>query len=93
MFGRVIEDLKNTITLDDSKFEIIELANKINQIRIDLVHGLTKFTDLKQIEDKAIGAKHLFDNLFNKFEQEHDKFRVTFKDFKKDIDWDYQMEE
>ena len=33
MFGRVIEDLKNTVTFDNSKFEIIDSANKINQIR------------------------------------------------------------
>ena len=64
MFGRIIEDLKNTVTIDDSKFEIISLANGLNQIRIELVHGITKVPDLNQIEDKVIDAKKIFDELF-----------------------------
>jgi len=93
MFGRVIEDLKNTITLDESKYELIELANKLNQIRIELVHGLTKIPDLKQIEAKVLNAKELFDEFFEKFDEEHDKFRVSFKDFSKDRDWDEELQE
>jgi CRISPR/Cas system-associated endoribonuclease Cas2 len=93
MFGRIIEDLKNTITLDKSKITIIELANKLNQIRIDIVHGLTKMPDLKQIESKVLEAKRLYDDLFEHFDEEHDKFRVIFKDFKKDRDWDEELQE
>ena len=93
MFGRVIEDLKNAITLDESKFEIIELANKLNSIRIELVHGLTKIPNLKQVKAKVLKAKKLFDDLFEKFDQEHDMFRVTLKDFRKDHDWDEELQD
>ena len=93
MFGRIIENLKNTITLDDSKFEIIELANKLNSIRIELVHGLTRIPELNQIEAKVFEAKNYFDELFEKFDQEHDMFRVTFKDFEKDRDWDEELKD
>lgn len=93
MCGRVIEDLKNTITLDESKYELIGLVNKLNQIRIEIVHGLTKITDLKQIETKVLKAKHLFDEFFEKFNEEHDRFRLTFKDFRKDRDWDEELQE
>ena len=93
MFGRVLDDLKNTITLDDSKLEIIELANKLNSIRIELVHGLTKIPKLSHVKAKVVKAKKLFDELFEKFEQEHDMFRLTFKDFRKDRDWDEELQE
>tara|TARA_Y100000294_G_C8420070_1_gene282418 strand:+ start:115 stop:651 length:537 start_codon:yes stop_codon:yes gene_type:complete len=88
MFGRVIEDLKNTITLDESKDEIIELANILNKIRIDIVHGLTKIPDLNEIEAKVKDAQGVFDDLFEKFNNAHDMFRLSFKDFRKDRDWD-----
>ncbi|HHT9105440.1 MAG TPA: hypothetical protein ACFYD7_06165 [Candidatus Wujingus californicus] len=93
MFGRVIEDLKNTITLDESKYEIIEIANKLNSIRIEMVHGLTKIPDLRQVRARVNKAKKLFDNLFEKFDQEHDMFRLAFKDFRKDRDWDEELHE
>ena len=93
MFGRIIDDLKNTITLDKSKFEIIELANKLNQIRIDIVHGLTKMPDLNRIESKVLEAKRLHDELFELFDKIHDEFRLIFKDFRKDRDWDEEIDE
>lgn len=93
MFGRIIDDLKNTITLDKSKYQIIELANKLNQIRIDIVHGLTKMADLNHIESKVMEAKRLHDELFDLFDKVHDEFRVIFKDFRKDRDWDDELEE
>ena len=92
MFGRLVEDLKKTITLDESKFEIIDLANQLNQIRIDIVHGLTKIPNLKEIEAKVKQAADLYNELFVKFDDEHDMFRLAFKDFKKDRDWDSELE-
>jgi RNase P/RNase MRP subunit p29 len=93
MFGRIIEEIKNTVTIDDSKQEIINLANDLNQIRIEIVHGLTKIPDLNNIEAKVINAKKIFDELFEKFDQAHDDFRVTFSGFKKHTDWDEMLEE
>jgi hypothetical protein len=93
MFGRVVEELKNTITLDEAKFEIIELANKLNQIRIDLVHGLTRIPDLNQVEIMVQEAKTIFDELCKKFDVEHDMFMLAFKDLRKDRDWDEELEE
>ena len=49
--------------------------------------------DLKQIESKVLEAKRLYDDLFEHFDEEHDKFRVIFKDFKKDKDWDEELQE
>ena len=86
MFGRIIDDLKNTVTIDEKKEEIIDLANKLNQMRIDIVHGLTKIPEISTIQEKVKKAKQIYDELYEKFDEEHDMFRVTFKDFKKD--WD-----
>lgn len=93
MFGRVVEELKNTITLDEAKFKVIELANKLNQIRIDLVHGLTRIPDLNQVEIMVQEAKTIFDELYEKFDHEHDMFMLAFKDLRKDRDWDEELEE
>ncbi len=85
-FGRVIDDLKDTVTLSDNKAKIIFLANKLNQTRIDLVHGLTKLSTVEDIESKVLESKIVFDELFELFGEEYDLIRLTFKDFKKD--WD-----
>lgn len=93
MFGRVIKDLKNTVTCNSSKFEIIDRANKINQIRIDLVHGLTKIPNLQDIKNKVLTVKKLHDELFQLFDKEHDMFRVTFHQFRKNGDLEELLEE
>jgi len=86
MFGRIIEDLKNTVTIDEKKEEIIGLANQLNKIRIDIVHGLTKFPNISTIQENAQKAKSIYEEFYEKFDEEHDMFKVIFKDYKKD--WD-----
>jgi hypothetical protein len=93
MFGRVIEELKSTVTVDNSKFEIIDRANKLNQARIELVHGLTKMSNLQDVERKVLEAKILHDELFEIFDEAHDKFRATFSQFKKNGDLEEILEE
>lgn len=88
MFGRVIEGLKNTVTVDNSKFEIIARANKLNQIRIGIVHGITKIPNLQNLEQKVLETKNIYDELFEIFNEAHDKFRLIFSRFKKNIDFD-----
>ena len=93
MFGKRIEKLKNTIFLDESKDEIIELANKLNQIRIELVHGITKIPNLADVEKKVVKAKDYFDTLLSTFEMAHDMFALSFKDFRKDWSWNEHEDE
>ena len=86
MFGRLIEDLKNTFTLDESKEEFIDLANQINSVRIELVHGLTKVSTTDDIVPKVRECKTRFDCAFTIFIEIRDSFQLSFKDFKKSRD-------
>jgi hypothetical protein len=43
---------------------------------------------LGKVGEEVSRAKHLFDEIYDLFEEIHDHFRVCFKDFRKDVDWD-----
>ena len=91
MFGRLLEDLKSTIEFEHKK-DIIQKAEQLNTIRIQIVHGLTKRTSLKEIRGNALKMKRLYEGIYRDFDEALDWFRLCFKDFKKDIDWDDYLE-
>jgi hypothetical protein len=87
MFGSLLENLDATITFK-GKDEFIAKCNKLNKIRIEFVHGLTKCMSLSDIRNNLADIKELYDQIYTIFDQAHDHFCLCFKDFKKDIDWE-----
>ena len=87
-YGQVIDDLQGTISFP-GKNELLDKANELNGIRIDLVHRLTAQTTLAEIKDRVVVAKALHHEMFELFDKAHDHFRVCFKDFRKDVFIDY----
>lgn len=91
MFGQLIEELKSTLSFR-KKDELIEKCLELNKYRIDIVHHLTKRTSLSDLQHQVNEAKSLYEEIFDLFEDAHDFFRVCFKDYKKDVDWDEYLE-
>ena len=54
---------------------------------LEIVHSLTKHTSLSSIESKIHQAQKLYIEIYELSKEANDDFRVCFKDFKKDVDW------
>jgi hypothetical protein len=87
MFGQRVEDLSGGVEFP-RKHELIAKCNELNPIRIDLVHRLTKRSSVEDLKCPAQRAKDVFDQLFAFFAESYDWFRLCYKDFLKDNDWD-----
>ena len=88
MFGQMLEEVRNTMSFVN-KAEILELAASLNRYRIDLVHKLASRQNLDDVVFQATEVKQIYDQLFTKFDDARDDFRVAFKDFRKDVFIDY----
>jgi hypothetical protein len=91
MFGRTIEQLKETIDFNEKELFIKKCEN-FNQIRNTIAHGLTKQTSINDIKENLEKIKKTHDEIFELFDSAHDWFRLCFKDFKKDVFIDYEDE-
>ena len=91
-FGQVIDEFKTTISFQN-KNEIISACQELNKHRIEFVHGLTKRTSLKDIGQQVSKVRDLYIEIYKLSTQAHDNFRLSFKDFKKDIDWNDYLNE
>ena len=87
MFGKLIDELRNTVSFEN-KSNIVKLAEELNSIRIEIVHKLTKQPSIKSIKPKVLKAYDIFEKIFDLFGESHEYFQLTFKDLKKDIDWE-----
>ena len=78
---------KSTVSFD-GKDDFIEKCNELNDLRISIVHKLTRQSTTKSIRSQLKKIPILFDEICQLFEAAHDNWHVVFKDFRKDIDWD-----
>ncbi len=91
MFGRLIDELKNTINFDN-KIEFIQECNALNKIRIAVVHGLTKNTNIAQIENLAAQARAHFESIESLYKEAHGYFCDYFEHEKINIICEYQAD-
>ena len=89
MFGRLIDELKNTIDFE-KKSEFIQECNALNSIRISVVHGLSKNTELTQLGKLAIEAKQRYENISSLYVEAHKYFCDYFEHEKSNIIAEYQ---
>ena len=82
MFGQIIQELRHSISDDDTK-KLIDKSQNLNTLRINIVHKLTSNSSLTDIEKQCKQAKKVFDSIFDLYDKIYDNYRVTFKDFKK----------
>lgn len=82
MFGQLIQELKHSVS-DDYTKKLIDKSQKLNALRIKMVHKLTLKSSLTDIKKQCKQAKKLYDSIFELYENIYDNYRLTFKDFKK----------
>ena len=84
MFGRLIEDFKTTISVPNRN-ELIDIANRVNQKRIEIAHGLTKKESLSDLLEIALSVRNDFEKFFPLYDESYDWTRVCLSGLKKDI--------
>jgi len=82
MFGQIIQELKHSVMNDNTK-ELISQSQKLNALRIRMVHKLTLKSSLRNIKRQCNQAKKIFDKIFEIYEIVYDNYRVAFSTYKK----------
>lgn len=84
MFGQLMQELNQSV-LDEETHLLLEKANNLNSLRIEIVHKLTASDTVQKINKQCEKVQAIFNEIFELFEEIYDRYRVTFKDYKKDI--------
>jgi len=92
MFGELLQDLESTVEFEQKEL-ILQKARKLNSIRIQIVHKLTRQSSLDQIKNQALIVKDLFYEIFALCRKTNVYFAQVFHDYKKDVDWGEYLEE
>jgi hypothetical protein len=92
MFGYYLGELEQTIYFDN-KDEFIKNCRDLNQIRISIVHKLTKKNSITELKKEMLETKAIFDKIYELFSEIEDWFMLCFKDFKKNYNWDIYIDE
>lgn len=82
MFGRLVDDIKATVNFPN-KNELITIANRVNERRMQVAHGLTKRESLNELESVAVSVRDDFEEFFKLFDKALDWSRVCLHDIKK----------
>ena len=85
MFGQLIQELNQSV-LDDETHKLLKMAHRLNDLRIQVVHRLTKTDTIQKIETQCEKVQSIFNDIWELFEEVYDRYKVTFKDYKKDIE-------
>ena len=76
----------NQSILDEKIHIFVEKANNLNFLRIEIVHRLTTSETIKKVKKQCEKVQIIFNEIWELFDEIYDNYRVTYKDFKKDID-------
>jgi len=91
MFGKLIQDLKDTIKFDN-KSDFIAECNALNKIRISIAHGLKRNTCRSQIATFAAQVKKHFESIDALYNKSHGYFCDYFEREKNNIIFEYQVD-
>jgi len=84
MFGQLQQDLQHAVAFQQ-KSRLLALSERLNRIRIDVVHRLTQRGSLAGLTRDARRARRLYERIFDIFVSVHDDFRVGLNGFRKDL--------
>ncbi len=83
MLGICVGELKESVSFH-KKDEFLEKVTEFNSIRNEAIHKMRK-SNLDTVSERLREAKHLFDEIFELYDEIQDDFRVVFHGFKKDV--------
>lgn len=92
MFGHILDDLEKSVSFE-KKEEFIRKCKELNEIRIRMVHRLTRKSSLQDIKEQSSQIKHIFDTILHLFGDISDDFRISFNSYKKNGEWDDWIED
>lgn len=78
MTGALIDEIDRGITFQ-GKYEILDYARRLNRIRVEIVHNLTKQSSLASITGKCATVRKSALVLFRIFDEVHSHFRKCFE--------------
>ncbi len=85
MFGQLLDALNHGI-LDAELIKFISFCSKLNNVRNNMVHKITRKTSLEDIKKQLKDIKITFDKVYELFDSICDNYRVSFAGVKKDIE-------
>ena len=83
MMGQVLAQLEFSVEFE-GKHEFIDKCRRMNALRNDVFHGLTKSSDLVEVKGRLSEISSLYEDIFTLFRNSHDWFLLCFNDFLKD---------
>jgi hypothetical protein len=86
MFGQYLSDLKSTVWFQNKKY-IVKKAERLNAIRISIVHGLTRPGALEAVERDVTEAWKLYADLSFLALEAHMVLQSDFREIYHDPEW------
>ena len=85
MYGQLVNELDACLKIEGTN-EFIQKCKELNDIRIKVVHKITKSTNLIELKILCNKSKKIFDQIFKLFDFIYDNWRLCLKDAKKDYE-------
>ena len=93
MFGELLKEYERCLQLDESPV-MLKKCKQLNQIRVDMVHKITRKSSVASISNQTRHCKKLFDEIWELFDTIHDNLRDGIGDYRKNVeDWEEWLEE
>jgi hypothetical protein len=92
MFGRLLEILEGSIEFD-AKADFIEACRRLNEIRNQLAHQLSKSSSIDQLRQTAERYRRGYVEMVHLFNNGDDEFTWHYALMVHDIIWDHIIEE
>ncbi len=86
MFGKVIDQTESTVWFQNKRY-IVDSAKELNQIRIAIVHGLTKDFSAQTVAEQARRVQDLYSKIHFMGLEAHYYFRDVFMEYFADSNW------
>jgi len=84
VFGQLQQELRESVAFSH-KDRFLAVTDRINAIRVDVVHKLTRRGSLSGLRRDALKARRLYERAYSIFDDVHDGFRVDLHGFRKDL--------
>jgi hypothetical protein len=83
-FGQLQQELRTSVDFP-GKERFLSIIDRINAVRIEIVHKLTARNSIAGLRKDSVVAKRLYEQAYAIFDTAHDAFRVDFHGLQKDL--------
>ncbi len=83
-FGQLQQELRASVDFP-GKDRFLSIIDRINAVRIEVVHKLTARNSMGGLRRDSVTAKRLYEKAYAIFDEAHDDFRVNFSGLRKNL--------